>query len=48
MVPWKILKNAQTFLAFMSGYSVFLAPMAGKCCNPLSVEEPLLTPFQAS
>ncbi|KAH0142528.1 uridine permease-like protein Fui1, partial [Aureobasidium melanogenum] len=29
MVPWKILKNAQTFLAFMSGYSVFLAPMAG-------------------
>ncbi|CAD0099486.1 unnamed protein product [Aureobasidium mustum] len=28
MVPWKILSNAQTFLSFMSGYSVFLAPMA--------------------
>ncbi|KAI4760211.1 uridine permease-like protein Fui1 [Aureobasidium sp. EXF-3400] len=29
MVPWKILSDAETFLSFMSGYSVFLAPMAG-------------------
>ncbi|THX41730.1 uridine permease-like protein Fui1 [Aureobasidium pullulans] len=29
MVPWKILSDAETFLRFMSGYSVFLAPMAG-------------------
>lgn len=48
MVPWKILKNAQTFLSFMSGYSVFLAPMAGKCCDSSSVEEHLLTLSQAS
>ncbi|KAF2663522.1 hypothetical protein BT63DRAFT_352640, partial [Microthyrium microscopicum] len=29
IVPWRILSSAQTFLAFMGGYSVFLAPMAG-------------------
>lgn len=29
LVPWKILSSADTFLAFMGGYSVFLAPMAG-------------------
>lgn len=29
IVPWKILASANTFLAFMSGYSVFLAPIAG-------------------
>ncbi|ORY70350.1 NCS1 nucleoside transporter [Pseudomassariella vexata] len=29
MVPWKILSSATTFLAFMGGYAVFLAPMAG-------------------
>ncbi|TVY33482.1 putative permease [Lachnellula occidentalis] len=29
IVPWKILSSATTFLAFMSGYSVFLAPIAG-------------------
>lgn len=29
MVPWKILSSATTFLSFMSGYSVFLAPIAG-------------------
>ena len=29
IVPWKILSSAQTFLAFMSGYAVFLAPIAG-------------------
>lgn len=29
IVPWKILSSAQTFLAFMGGYAVFLAPMAG-------------------
>ncbi|KAK0900736.1 hypothetical protein LTR91_024197 [Friedmanniomyces endolithicus] len=29
IVPWKILSSATTFLAFMGGYSVFLAPMAG-------------------
>jgi NCS1 family nucleobase:cation symporter-1 len=29
LVPWKILSSAQTFLAFMGGYAVFLAPMAG-------------------
>ncbi|KAI2627915.1 NCS1 nucleoside transporter [Hypomontagnella submonticulosa] len=29
LVPWKILSSAQTFLAFMSGYAVFLGPMAG-------------------
>lgn len=29
LVPWKILDSADTFLSFMGGYSVFLAPMAG-------------------
>lgn len=29
IVPWKILSSAQTFLSFMSGYAVFLAPIAG-------------------
>jgi NCS1 family nucleobase:cation symporter-1 len=33
MVPWKILSDAETFLSFMSGYSVFLAPMAGEFCE---------------
>ena len=29
IVPWKILASAETFLSFMSGYAVFLAPIAG-------------------
>lgn len=29
IVPWKILNSATTFLAFMGGYAVFLAPIAG-------------------
>jgi NCS1 family nucleobase:cation symporter-1 len=29
IVPWKILSSASTFLSFMSGYAVFLAPIAG-------------------
>jgi NCS1 family nucleobase:cation symporter-1 len=29
IVPWKIISSAETFLAFMGGYSVFLAPIAG-------------------
>lgn len=29
IVPWKILNSATTFLSFMSGYAVFLAPIAG-------------------
>ncbi|EME80753.1 uncharacterized protein MYCFIDRAFT_87514 [Pseudocercospora fijiensis CIRAD86] len=29
IVPWKILSSATTFLAFMGGYSIFLAPIAG-------------------
>lgn len=29
LVPWKILSSAETFLSFMNGYSVFLAPIAG-------------------
>jgi NCS1 family nucleobase:cation symporter-1 len=29
IVPWKILSSAETFLSFMSGYAVFLAPIAG-------------------
>ncbi|KUI55743.1 hypothetical protein VP1G_03144 [Cytospora mali] len=29
MVPWKILASADTFLAFMGGYAVFLAPISG-------------------
>jgi nucleobase:cation symporter-1, NCS1 family len=30
IVPWKILSSAETFLDFMGGYAVFLAPIAGK------------------
>lgn len=33
IVPWKILSSAQTFLAFMGGYAVFLAPIAGILCS---------------
>ena len=29
IVPWKVLSSAQTFLSFMGGYAVFLAPIAG-------------------
>ena len=29
IVPWKILSSAETFLSFMGGYAVFLAPIAG-------------------
>ncbi|KAH8881719.1 NCS1 nucleoside transporter [Thozetella sp. PMI_491] len=29
LVPWKIISSAGTFLAFMGGYAVFLAPMSG-------------------
>lgn len=29
IVPWKILSSATTFLNFMGGYAVFLAPIAG-------------------
>lgn len=29
IVPWKILNSASTFLSFMGGYAVFLAPIAG-------------------
>ncbi|CAK7566565.1 MAG: hypothetical protein SEPTF4163_004512 [Sporothrix epigloea] len=29
LVPWKIISSANTFLAFMGGYSVFLAPISG-------------------
>ncbi|KAK4990914.1 hypothetical protein LTR66_006668, partial [Elasticomyces elasticus] len=29
IVPWKILSSVTTFLAFMGGYAVFLAPIAG-------------------
>ena len=29
IVPWKIIKSADTFLAFMGGYAVFLAPISG-------------------
>lgn len=29
IVPWKILSSATTFLDFMGGYAVFLAPIAG-------------------
>jgi NCS1 family nucleobase:cation symporter-1 len=29
IVPWKIISSAETFLSFMGGYSVFLAPIAG-------------------
>ncbi|KAH7327407.1 permease for cytosine/purines, uracil, thiamine, allantoin-domain-containing protein [Rhexocercosporidium sp. MPI-PUGE-AT-0058] len=33
LVPWKILSSAQTLLAFMGGYAVFLAPIAGIMCS---------------
>jgi len=29
LAPWEILANAQGFLAFMNGYTVFLGPFAG-------------------
>lgn len=29
LVPWKILDSAESFLAFMGGYAIFLGPMAG-------------------
>ncbi|RDW89727.1 uracil permease-6 [Coleophoma cylindrospora] len=29
IVPWKILSSASTFLNFMGGYAVFLAPISG-------------------
>jgi len=29
IVPWKVLASAQTFLSFMGGYSIFLAPISG-------------------
>ncbi|KAK6613747.1 ncs1 allantoate transporter [Botrytis cinerea] len=29
IVPWKVISSAQTFLSFMGGYAVFLAPIAG-------------------
>ncbi|KAG9249058.1 permease for cytosine/purines, uracil, thiamine, allantoin-domain-containing protein [Calycina marina] len=29
IVPWKIISSASTFLNFMGGYAVFLAPIAG-------------------
>lgn len=29
LVPWKILSSAETLLAFLGGYAVFLGPMAG-------------------
>lgn len=29
LVPWKIISSASTFLSFMGGYSVFLAPISG-------------------
>ncbi|CAK7212331.1 hypothetical protein SCUCBS95973_001427 [Sporothrix curviconia] len=29
LVPWKIISSATTFLSFMGGYSVFLAPISG-------------------
>ena len=38
IVPWKILNSASTFLAFMGGYSVFLAPMAGYGTIPSLME----------
>ena len=28
-VPWLVLANAQSFLNFMSGYTVFIAPIIG-------------------
>jgi nucleobase:cation symporter-1, NCS1 family len=38
IVPWKILaSSANTFLAFMSGYSVFLAPIAGILASDFSI-----------
>ncbi|KAL0569203.1 hypothetical protein V5O48_012768 [Marasmius crinis-equi] len=32
IAPWKILKNGQTFLAFLSGYGYWLAPGAAILC----------------
>lgn len=32
-VPWRILKSASNFLTFMSGYAIFLAPIAGILCS---------------
>lgn len=29
LCPWEILANATGFLSFMSGYTVFLGPIAG-------------------
>ncbi|RFU30290.1 hypothetical protein B7463_g6039, partial [Scytalidium lignicola] len=29
IVPWKVLASATTFLSFMGGYSIFLAPISG-------------------
>lgn len=29
IVPWKIISSAETFLNFMGGYAVFLAPISG-------------------
>ncbi|KAK5635598.1 hypothetical protein RRF57_011310 [Xylaria bambusicola] len=29
LVPWKILSSAETLLAFLGGYAVFLGPLAG-------------------
>ncbi|KAL3459105.1 permease for cytosine/purines, uracil, thiamine, allantoin-domain-containing protein [Aspergillus heterothallicus] len=31
-VPWRILATATNFLTFMSGYAIFLAPIAGILC----------------
>ncbi|KAH8900424.1 hypothetical protein GQ53DRAFT_708244 [Thozetella sp. PMI_491] len=31
-VPWRIVASAKNFLSFMSGYSIFLAPIAGIMC----------------
>lgn len=32
LVPWLMVSSAAVFLQFMSGYAVFLAPMAGIMC----------------
>lgn len=29
LVPWKIMKSGQSFLSFMSGYTIWLAPITG-------------------
>ena len=31
--PWKIQKSAATFLAFLNGYSIFLAPLCASKCS---------------